>query len=334
MTARLIDIATQVGVSQATVSRVLNGKSGVADDTRQTVLAAAAELGYDRPVRQRAAGSGLIGLVVPELGNPIFAEFAQHLENLLVQSGHTPLLGTQTAAGISEDQWIGIFLERDAAGILFVSGMHADTHASLDRYRRLRQLDVPVVLVNGAVDDVDAVCISDDDVAAMTLAVGHLSSLGHERLGLAVGPERYVPVIRKVEGFTAAAADNGLVAHVEYSLFTVEGGYAAANALIDAGATAIVCASDLMALGAIRAARTRGLEVPRDLSVVGYDDSPLIAFTDPPLTTLRQSVADMAKAAVRSLLDEIRGFAPPRQHLLYQPELIVRGSTAPAPRAQ
>lgn len=331
MTARLIDIASQVGVSQATVSRVLNGKSGVADETRQTVLAAAAELGYDRPVRQRANGSGLVGLVLPELSNPIFAEFAQHLENLLVQSGHTPMLGTQTAAGISEDQWIEIFLERDAAGILFVSGMHADTHAPLDRYIRLRQLDVPLVLVNGAVDDIDAVCISDDDVAAMTLAVNHLTSLGHRHIGLAVGPERYIPVIRKVEGFTAAADDSDVTADVEYSLFTVEGGYAAANSLIDAGATAIVCASDLMALGAIRAARTRALAVPHDLSVVGYDDSALIAFTDPPLTTLRQSVPDMARAAVRSLLDEIRGFPPPRQQLLYQPELIVRGSTGAAP---
>ncbi|WP_228985534.1 substrate-binding domain-containing protein, partial [Streptomyces sp. DH12] len=114
-------------------------------------------------------------------------------------------------------------------------------------------------------------------------------------------------------------------------LYTLEGGQAAASALMDRGCTAVVCASDMMALGAIRAARQRGLEVPDDISVVGFDDSPLIAFTDPPLTTVRKPVPAMGQAAVRTLLEEIGGTPAPHSEFVFMPELVVRGSTASAP---
>ena len=104
--------------------------------------------------------------------------------------------------------------------------------------------------------------------------------------------------------------------------------------LLESGCTAIVCGSDLMALGAIRAVRDAGRQVPRDVSVVGYDDSPLIAFTDPPLTTLRQPVQGMGEAAVRALVDEIAGQHAPRAEYVFRPELVVRGSTGAAPGAR
>jgi DNA-binding LacI/PurR family transcriptional regulator len=115
-------------------------------------------------------------------------------------------------------------------------------------------------------------------------------------------------------------------------MFSVEGGDTAGARLLDKGCTAVVCGSDLMALGAIRAVRRAGLRVPEDFSVVGYDDSPLIAFTDPPLTTVRQSVQAMAEAAVRALLDEIAGEAAPRAEYVFRPELVVRASTGAAPK--
>ncbi|GAA3494497.1 hypothetical protein GCM10019016_015970 [Streptomyces prasinosporus] len=119
---------------------------------------------------------------------------------------------------------------------------------------------------------------------------------------------------------------------IQHSLYTLEGGQAAAAALMDRDCTAVVCASDMMALGAIRAARQRGLDVPKDVSVVGFDDSPLIAFTDPPLTTVRKPVPAMGQAAVRTLLEEIGGTPAPHSEFVFMPELVVRGSTASAPR--
>lgn len=330
--ARLSDIAEQAGVSEATVSRVLNDRPGVSLTTRQAVLTALDVLGYERPIRLRGQ-SGLVGLIVPELENPIFPAFAQVMETLLAQYGYTPVLCTQTPGGVSEDEYVELLLDRGVSGIIFVSGMHADATADHAPYRALVDRGLPVVFVNGYAEGIDAPFVSDDDSAAMDLAVTHLTSMGHRRIGLAVGPARFVPVVRKRAAFISAMArQTGMGEEeaselVSHSLFTVEGGQAAAHHLLGLGVTAIVCGSDLMALGAIRTARQRGLRVPEDVSVVGYDDSRLIAFTDPPLTTVRQAVTPMATATVQALMDGINGTPAPRDEFVFRPELIVRSST-------
>ncbi|TWJ24103.1 LacI family DNA-binding transcriptional regulator [Micromonospora endolithica] len=336
MRARLSDIAQQAEVSEATVSRVLNDRPGVAPETRQAVLTALDVLGYERPARLRKRSAGLVGLVVPELDNPIFPAFAQIIESALAPTGFTPVLCTQTPGGVREDEYVEMLLDRQVSGIVFVSGLHADTAADHDRYRALLARPLPVVMINGYAPGIPAPFVSCDDREAAELAVAHLVALGHRRIGLITGPDRFVPVQRKVGGYLGAmkrltdVTDAELSELTELSLFGVEGGEAAAARLLDRGVTGIVCGSDLMALGAIRAARQRGLSVPADLSVVGYDDSPLMAFTDPPLTTMRQPVAAMAVAAVRALVDEINGHASPHSEYLFRPELVVRGSTAVA----
>jgi DNA-binding LacI/PurR family transcriptional regulator len=327
----LADIAAHADVSEATVSRVLNGKPGVADSTRELVLTSLDVLGYDRPSRLRRRSAGLVGLVMPELTNPIFPAFAQTIETSLAHHQFTPVLCTQTPGGVHEDDYVQLLLDRGVAGIIYISGLHADTTADPERYRRLRDRGLPIVLVNGYHEGIDAPFISNDDVASMELALTHLVQLGHRQVGLAIGPDRYVPVIRKIQGFRASMKSllgrDDVDELVERTMFSVEGGDTAAARLIERGCTAIVCGSDLMALGAIRAARRAGLRVPDDVSVVGYDDSPLIAFTDPPLTTVRQSVQAMSEAAVRALLDEIAGEPAPRAEFVFRPELVVRSST-------
>ncbi len=333
--ARLADIAAQAGVSEATVSRVLNGKAGVSAATRQAVLTALDLMGYERPARLRQRSNGLIGLVTPELDNPIFPAFAQAIERALTQHGYTPVLCTQSPGGMQEDDFTELLLERGVTGILFVSGLHASTTARVDRYMRLTDRGLPIVLIDGYNETIKAPFVSPDDRHAARLAVQHLVDLGHERIGLAVGQRRFVPVIRKMEGFRQAMSQLLGVTDcdelIQDSLFTVEGGQAAAQILLDRGCTGIICASDLMALGAIRAARQRDLTVPGDVSVVGYDDSPLIPFTDPPLTTVRKPIAAMAQAAVASLLEEINGIPARNIELVFQCELVVRGSTGSGP---
>ncbi|MCX7520681.1 LacI family DNA-binding transcriptional regulator [Microbacterium sp. STN6] len=334
MATRLSDLAAQAGVSTATVSRVLSGKVGVSAESRQAVLAALDVLGYERPERLRSRSAGLVGLLVPELENPIFPAFVQAIEGGLSRKGFTPLLCTQSPGGTSEDEYVEMLLTRDASGIVFVSGLHADTTASMERYQRLRSRGLPFVLINGFSPDVDATVFSCDDAAGVDLAIGHLISLGHRRIGLATGPQRFVPAKRKLDRFAEALRSRLDIANVDesisLSLFTVEGGQTAAGALLDSGHTAIVCGSDIMALGAIRAARARGLAVPNDVSVIGFDDSKLVAFTDPPLTTVRQPVGAIADAAVNTLVAEIEGVVGSHSEMLFQPELVVRGSTAPA----
>ena len=153
VTTRLADIAAQAGVSEATVSRVLNGKPGVAATTRQSVLAALDVLGYERPVRLRQRSEGLVGLITPELENPIFPALAQVIGQALTRQGYTPVLATQTPGGSTEDELTEMLVDRGVAGIIYVSGLHADTTADTQRYERLRAQGVPFVLVDGLAED-------------------------------------------------------------------------------------------------------------------------------------------------------------------------------------
>ncbi|SFE18604.1 DNA-binding transcriptional regulator, LacI/PurR family [Actinacidiphila alni] len=385
MTRRLAEVAKRVGVSEATVSRVLNGKPGVSDGTRQAVLTALDVLGYERPTQLRGVRARLVGLVLPELQNPIFPALAEVAGGALVQLGFTPVLCTRTAGGLTEAEYVTMLLDQQVSGVIFCGGLSAD------EYGALLQRGVPVVLLNAAVDyaaiqaeqrqpdraparsadrppsllerggqrpaerayerdhgrqdrhdrhdrlDRKAVRtigfpqVSTDDVAAVQQAYAHLASLGHTRIGLMVGPADHTPSRRKAAAFTALAARTSGGNHpVGHALFSFEGGQAVATELLATGITALICGSDILALGAIRAARRQGLSVPADLSVVGYDDSAFMNYTDPPLTTLRQPIEAMSRAAVTLLANQINGTNPTPKELLHEPELVVRHSTAPA----
>lgn len=151
---------------------------------------------------------------------------------------------------------------------------------------------------------------------------------------MVLGPPDHLPSRRKLAAFTAAAAKAELSVPAEWvghAMFSLEGGQAAAARLIERGVTGIVCASDPLALGTVRAVRRRGMAVPADVSVIGYDDSAFMNCTDPPLTTIRQPIEAMGRAAVDLLAAQINGAEVTAEELLFEPELVVRGSTAPAP---
>lgn len=330
---RLTDIAEKAGVSTATVSRVLNGKAVVAEDTRRSVLYALDVLGYERPEKLRSSTGGPIGVIIPELSNPVFPAFAQAIEQHLASQGFTPLLCTQSPGGIAEDQYIELLVQQRAQGIIFVAGLHADSEADTTRYHQLQANGVPFVLVNGANPKVTAPSFGIDEAKSMDLAVRHLASLGHRRIGLVTGQRRYSASRGKRDGFTAAMTDQLGVADpaIVSSFFGYDGGATGAATLLDQGCTAIVLGSDIMALGAIQHIHTRSLRVPEDVSIVGFDDSPLLAYTAPPLTTVRQPVAEIARSAAGTLIDLIHGHPVPRTELRFAPELIVRSTTGAAP---
>jgi DNA-binding LacI/PurR family transcriptional regulator len=189
--------------------------------------------------------------------------------------------------------------------------------------------------VNAAAEHLDFPRVSTDDAVAMEQAHAHLAYLGHERIGLILGPPDHVPSLRKLAAFEQAverATGRTLPAElVERTRFSIEGGHAAASRLIAQNVTGIICASDPLALGAIRAAKRAGLGVPADLSVVGYDDSAFMSCTDPPLTTVRQPIDAIGRAAVEMLTGQIEGAPIAADELFFEPEIVARGSTANAP---
>jgi DNA-binding LacI/PurR family transcriptional regulator len=332
MTRRLAEVAKKVGVSEATVSRVLNGKPGVSEPTRQAVLSALDVLGYERPTQLRGERARLVGLVLPELQNPIFPAFAEVIGGALAQLGLTPVLCTQTKGGVSEADYVTLLLQQQVSGVVFAGGLYAQADAPHDHYRLLAERNIPVVLVNAAIDHLGFPAVSCDDAVAVEQAWRHLASLGHERIGLVLGPADHMPSARKLAAARAIAPElpDEFVAR---AIFSIEGGHAAASRLVDRGVTGIICASDPLALGAVRAARRKGLDVPSQISVVGYDDSAFMNCTEPPLTTVRQPIEPMCRMVIELLVRQVDGAPIQHDELLFEPELVVRASTGPAPAA-
>lgn len=333
MRIRLQDVAALAEVSEATVSRVMNGKAGVSPATKAKVVKVLAELGYEPEALRTSPRVGSVGLVVPELDNPIFPAFAQAIESLLLANGYVSVLCCASRSSATEDDYVETLLDRGVAGIIVVSGRHADVGGDHSHYAELVEQRVPLVFVNGHVAGLPVPSVSCDEAAAARAAHDHLRELGHERIGFLTGPDCYVPVIRRLAGFTDAAIRSGVTKQdlrhlVSESMFTLEGGDAGARRLLDHGVTGIIAGSDIMALGAIRAVRQRGLSVPDDVSVVGYDDTPLMRFTDPPLTTVRQPVRHITQHTVEILLGQIGGKVYDDSEFLIEGELIARASTA------
>ncbi|MEU9023917.1 LacI family DNA-binding transcriptional regulator [Actinomadura sp. NPDC048394] len=331
MTRRLAEVAKKVGVSEATVSRVLNDKPGVSDATRAAVLTALDVLGYERPTQLRGERARLVGLVLPELGNPIFPALAEVVGGALAQRGFTPVLCTLTPGGLSEADYVEMLLQQQASGVIFAGGLYAEADAPHDHYHRLRDVRLPVALVNAASEKLSFPQASTDDAVAAEQAFAHLLSLGHERIGMVLGPEDHVPSNRKLAAARAAAERAGVelpAAWVRRSMFSLEGGQAVTGRLIRDGVTGVICASDPLALGVIRAVRRLGMSVPEDVSVVGYDDSAFMNCVNPPLTTVRQPIESIGRAAVTLLVSQVEGGPVAAEELLYEPELVVRASTA------
>lgn len=331
MTTRISRVAEFAGVSEMTVRRVLNGSTQVTPATRDLVLTALDVFGLPRPAASRGERAPLVGLVVPDLRNPVFPAFAEVVAGRLNKAGLVPVLCTRTADGVSEANYISMLLAQNIGGIVFVGSSFADAGPAQGQALRARK--VPMVLVNAADENPGVAQIYADDAHAAQQALVHLEALGHERIGLILGPVGHVPSARKLAGFAdfwtaRAVAQETWRPLVAHAMFSLEGGSTAVGGLLAQGVTAVVCASDALALGAVRGARRQGLGVPRDISVVGFDDSPFMVATDPPLTTVRQPVTAMAEAAVSTLLAQMDGRAAGPGQMFFETELIVRESTA------
>jgi len=325
----LAQVAGRAEVSQATVSRVLNHRSGVAEATRERVQRAISELGFERDRRVR-----LVGIVLPGL-SPLFDAMAGHIQATLAPHGLQAIVCVSVRGGIQERDFVASLAEIGATGVVFASASNTLADADTETFHLLDSRHIPYVCINGVFDGSPAPSFSTDDRFAADLAVRHLYGLGHRKIGLAAGPLGNRPSDLRAAGFLTALTAHDIADPEEWVVrqtYSVEGGQVAAESLLDRGTTAIVAASDEMALGAIRAVRRRKLLVPDNVSVVGYDDSPLMEFTDPPLTTIRQPVDRLAVAVARALVALIARESVPSGQLLFQPDLIVRASTAGPPR--
>lgn len=331
MTSRpkLREVSRRTGVSVATVSRVLNAKPGVASETRGLVLAAIADMGYEpQPVMARTS---VVGIITPELDNPIFPVIAQAIEARLARREIMAMICPSTSETINELEYIGRFSEWNASGVIVINGRYADPALGFGPYVDLQEAGLPVVLVNGLTGRAPVSAVSVDIREGAAMATRHLVGLGHRRIGVLTGPRRYSSSHELVQGYRNTMSELGVEIGEDLeseTLYTLEGGRAGVAMLLESGATGIVCGSDLMAIGAMAGAKSWGLRVPDDVSVVGFDGTQMTQFTDPPLTTVRQPVGRMA-ATVASLIESPVSNGG---HVhMFVPDLLIGGSTGPAP---
>jgi LacI family transcriptional regulator len=331
----LREVARRAGVHAGTASRALNPqtRSLVNPATASKVIAAAEELGYrPNPMARglKTNRSFTIGVLVPDLTNPLFPPIVRGIEDELATEGYTALLANSDNDREKERLHFETMKDRQVEGFIMAT-------AELDHplIEDAIAADAPIVLVNRTVDSSRAFAVINDDLKGTALAVDHLVELGHTRIAHIVGPERYSTGKTRYRGFIEAMKAAGLKADRALIRFTktfVESeGARVFKQLLDDDSrefTAVVAGNDLLALGCYDVLRETGLRCPRDLSIVGFNDIPFLDKLQPPLTTVRIPHYELGTRAAALVLKRLRDPSLEPLTIQLDPELVVRGSTA------
>lgn len=344
----ITDVAAHAGVSKATVSAVLNASGAVRGATRDRVLAAIETLDY-RPAAGAGAaaprpgsprrGTRALGLLIKEADNPYYAGVVAGARVVAEAAGYTLLVASSEGDYGAERRAVELLHTKEVDGLLVTPVL--DEFADLSHYFNLKRRDFPFVLLE-EVRGLPASLVDVDNVQAACAATSHLIGLGHTRLAHFAGPAYSLHTQERLHGVRRACSGAALVftdAHVVVAGAHLEDGYRAALAHFGALApgarpTGVTCYNDLVAVGVCRALTELGLRVPEDVSVVGFDDVPLVQYLPVPLTTVRVPLAEMGRLATELLVNQIKGGAPARpvRQFLDAP-LVVRASTRRPPDA-
>ncbi len=337
----IADVARRAAVSTATVSRVLAGLGGARPATRQRVEGAARDLGYRpsaiaRSLKLRTTRT--LGLVITDIENPFFPHLVRAVEDAAHDRGYAVVLCNAANDPEREAFYLDLLVERRMDGVIIASSRLAGRHR-----RWLRDPPLPVVLVN-ATSPLGPPSVKSDDRGGGGLAAGHLIDLGHRRLAVLTPGRRYPDAAPRLAGVRTAvrARTAGITLTIATGLPTIAGGASAMTDLfaLHGGITGVIAYNDLMAIGALRTIREAGCRIPDDISVVGFDDIDVARWTDPPLTTVAQSVTELGGLAVERLTTGLlqsvagsgEGAAISRQDQIVVPvHLEIRASTGRAP---
>jgi LacI family transcriptional regulator len=326
------DVARAAGVSLMTVSRVINNKGDVSNGTRQRILEIISILGYRPSGIARSLATKetyTLGLVVPDVSNPFFADVTQGVEHLAHSNGYHVFLCNAGEDPQRELALIQSLEEKRVDGLILCS-------SRLEEEKLLAALaNLPaVVLINRRLrqigdDGLDSVIL--DDEQSGWIATQHLIKSGHQRIGFLAGPSASYSGAGRRKGFLTALQEAGInlmQGWMSYCHPSVKGGYEATCALLAAHPelTALFCYNDLVAAGALRACDELKCRVPEDLAIVGHDDIPLAALVSPALTTCRVPRYDLGAKAVHALLERLRDCPEEQNQIVLQPELVIRES--------
>ncbi|ALK95355.2 LacI family transcriptional regulator [Massilia sp. WG5] len=326
-------VAQRAGVSISTVSHVINNTRAVSDEVRCRVLGIIDEMRYVPSAVARSLKNdktNIIGVLVPNSSNPYFAELLRWIEDAAFESGYHIILCNAHGDARKQTAYLRLLMERRIDGLVLVASGADEEHDLL-----LRHESVPVIQLERALPGLDADLVLAGQEEGACQATRHLIELGHRAIACVSGPVDLPRSRERVGGFLRAMREAGIevpddnVVHVE---FTSAGGYAAFARLLarPQRPSAVFVTSDLMAIGGLCAAGSAGIQVPGELSVVGYDDICAASYATPPLTTIAPPKREMARLAIKRLIERIRGVREPLRNIALASSLVVRASTAPA----
>ncbi|GAB4051470.1 LacI family DNA-binding transcriptional regulator [Catellatospora paridis] len=335
-TVSIKEVAHRARVSVGTVSNVLNGRATVAAATRRRVLDAIAELGYVRndSARQLRAGrSRTVAMVALDLANPFFTDVMRGAEIAAEHGGVNVMVFNSGEDPRRERRHLDLLSQQRVLGVL-ITPVDETHDAHLDG---LVERGIPVVLVDRGSSSFHRCSVAVDDVLGGRLAGDHLRGQGHHRIAFAGGPFSLRQVADRHAGLTAALGDGPPPRLVTTSNLSVAAGRNAGREIADLPAdarpTAVFCANDLIALGVLQEMTTRGVRVPHDVAIVGYDDIEFAAAAAVPLSSVRQPREQLGRAAAQLLLEEVNEpDTHQHRHVVFRPELVVRRSSSPSTR--
>lgn len=326
----IYDVARLAGVSTATVSRALNGTGQIAPATRAAIEEAVQRLGYRANSVARSLvtkSTQTIALLLPDITNPFYAALVGGVQESTLAHGYTMLLCTTEGDPAREEQYLSLLRAQQVDGAL-VDGLRLPAA----RIARFVKDGFPIVCLDRDVESDSVPLVQVDNRLGGRLATEHLLRLGHRRIAHVTGARELRISEERLAGYREALADHFDEQLVAHGAFTEESGRAATLGLLERrpDLTAVFAANDLSALGAMSALTARGRRVPEDVSVVGFDDLRLSAFTSPPLTTIHQPATEIGQRATELLLDLTQGREAPRTLHLLEPRLVIRASTTVA----
>lgn len=328
----IVDVAREAGVSYSTVSRVFSGFEFVNDDTREKVLEAAKRLGYVVNLQARSLAGGrsnIIGLLTPAIDNGYISEILRGIDDELTHSNFDLMLYTTHRLPGKESLYVRTIANGLVDGLLLIVPLNLENYL-----QGLPSHDFPYVLIDQTNHTGNSSSVDATSWQGAYEAIQYLIGLGHRRIGFITGFLELNSSTQRLDGYRAALEHNHIP--VEETLiitsdYSTRGGYKAAQQFIDLAEppTAIFASNDLSAIGAMDAIRSRGLSIPEDISVVGFDDIPQASLVYPKLTTVRQPLDQIGRVAVRLLLEKIEFPEKETRRVTLGTELIIRDSCAP-----
>nr|WP_284237300.1 LacI family DNA-binding transcriptional regulator [Paenibacillus glycanilyticus] len=329
MKATIYDVAKAAGVSIATVSLVINGKGKISEERRNEIKQIMMQMGY-KPSMIASALTGkktyALGLLVPDISNPFFAEIARAVEDEGQRHGYSVFICSTDNKDEKVERYAELLQQKNVDGVIIGTGLK-----DLSVLDPLLKANIPVTLLARELPSVEVPSVVVDDYKGGSAAAEHLIMLGHRNLAVLAEQDSISSSRERVRGFRATAEQAGLPLDPAFVLSTsIKEAKAKASELFQSGnrPTAIFCCNDLLAIGALQAAKELGVRIPEECSIVGFDDTVLASVTDPPLTTIAQPIEQLGQTALQLLVRQIGKPGESPERVVLPPSLTIRKSTA------